>query len=185
MRHFRRTRCASRWKVLRATSGSSVTAPSPKPSTPSSPPPMTSPWCSIHQERQPGRRSVPSPNEASHQMATNPLPPGVRKPGAVGLGAGVEIAIMDDVGNLMPEGERGEVVIKGGNVTAGYANNPTANAGAFTNGWFRTGDQGMQDGDGYLWLTGRLKEIINRGGEKLSPREIDEALLAHPAVAQP
>jgi acyl-CoA synthetase (AMP-forming)/AMP-acid ligase II len=122
--------------------------------------------------------------EASHQMTTNPLPPGVRKPGAVGVGMGVDVAIMDEPGNLLAPGETGEVVIKGGNVTAGYANNPTANAGAFTNGWFRTGDQGIKDGDGYLWLTGRLKEIINRGGEKISPREVDEVFLGHPAVAQ-
>jgi acyl-CoA synthetase (AMP-forming)/AMP-acid ligase II len=122
--------------------------------------------------------------EASHQMATNPLPPAVRKPGSVGLGAGVEVAIMDDAGVLQPAGALGEVVIKGGNVTSGYENNPAANASSYTNGWFRTGDQGYQDEDGYLFLTGRLKEIINRGGEKVSPREIDEVLLEHPAIAQ-
>jgi acyl-CoA synthetase (AMP-forming)/AMP-acid ligase II len=122
--------------------------------------------------------------EASHQMATNPLPPGGRKPGAVGLGAGVEVAIMDEAGNLLDHGATGEVVIKGGNVTAGYENNPEANAASFTDGWFRTGDQGFQDDDGYLFLTGRIKEIINRGGEKVSPREVDEVLLQHPAVAQ-
>jgi acyl-CoA synthetase (AMP-forming)/AMP-acid ligase II len=122
--------------------------------------------------------------EASHQMATNPLPPEARKPGSVGRGADVEIAIMDDDGTLQPEGGLGEVVIRGGNVTAGYENNPAANASAYTNGWFRTGDQGYLDEDGYLFLTGRLKEIINRGGEKISPREIDEVLLEHPAIAQ-
>jgi acyl-CoA synthetase (AMP-forming)/AMP-acid ligase II len=122
--------------------------------------------------------------EASHQMATNPFPPKARKPGSVGLGAGVEVSIMDDAGNLLEHGKTGEVVIKGGNVTLGYENNPTANASAFTNGWFRTGDQGMQDDDGYLFLSGRIKEIINRGGEKISPREVDEVLLSHPAVAQ-
>jgi acyl-CoA synthetase (AMP-forming)/AMP-acid ligase II len=122
--------------------------------------------------------------EASHQMATNPLPPEARKPGAVGKGVGVEVAIMDDAGNLLRANETGEVVIRGGNVTAGYENNPTANASSYTNGWFRTGDQGYQDADGYLFLTGRLKEIINRGGEKVSPREVDEVLLEHPAVAQ-
>jgi acyl-CoA synthetase (AMP-forming)/AMP-acid ligase II len=122
--------------------------------------------------------------EASHQMATNPLPPGQRKPGAVGIGAGVEVAIMDDAGKLLDRGATGEVVIKGGNVTSGYENNPDANASSFTDGWFRTGDQGHQDADGYLFLTGRIKEIINRGGEKVSPREIDEVLLQHPAVAQ-
>jgi acyl-CoA synthetase (AMP-forming)/AMP-acid ligase II len=122
--------------------------------------------------------------EASHQMATNPLPPGERKPGSVGLGAGVQVAIMDDAGNLRDSGQTGEIVIKGGNVTAGYENNPAANESSFTDGWFRTGDQGFLDDEGYLYLTGRIKEIINRGGEKVSPREVDEVLLQHPAVAQ-
>ncbi len=122
--------------------------------------------------------------EASHQMATNPLPPGERKPGSVGRGVGVEIAIMDAEGRMLETGERGEVVIKGQNVFSGYENNPEANAQAFADGWFRTGDQGFLDADGYLTLTGRLKELINRGGEKISPREIDEVLLTHPAVAQ-
>jgi acyl-CoA synthetase (AMP-forming)/AMP-acid ligase II len=122
--------------------------------------------------------------EASHQMAVNPLPPEARKPGSVGRGVGVEVAIMDEPGALQPQGGTGEVVIKGGNVTGGYESNPEANAGAFTDGWFRTGDQGYLDEDGYLFLTGRLKEIINRGGEKVSPREVDEVLLEHPAVAQ-
>ncbi|MCP2731317.1 amino acid adenylation domain-containing protein, partial [Symplocastrum sp. BBK-W-15] len=122
--------------------------------------------------------------EASHQMASNPLPPQVRKPGSVGMAAGPEIAIMDEDGNLLPSGNTGEVVIRGGNVTKGYENNPQANEGAFTNGWFRTGDLGYLDGDNYLFLKGRIKEIINRGGEKISPREIDEILLDHPTVAQ-
>ena len=121
--------------------------------------------------------------EAAHQMACNPLA-GARKPGSVGLPAGPEIAIMDDDGALLPQGGIGEVVIRGPNVTAGYDNNPDANAKAFTNGWFRTGDQGRLDEDGYLFLTGRLKEQINRGGEKISPLEIDVVLLDHPAVAQ-
>ena len=122
--------------------------------------------------------------EAAHQMASNPLPPRARKPGSVGVAAGPEVGIMDDAGELLEPGETGEVVIKGPNVTTGYVNNEKANAEAFTNGWFRTGDQGYLDPEGYLWLTGRLKEIINRGGEKISPREIDEVLLDHPAVAQ-
>jgi acyl-CoA synthetase (AMP-forming)/AMP-acid ligase II len=122
--------------------------------------------------------------EASHQMATNPLPPGTRKPGSVGLGAGVEVAVMDEDGSLLPEGAPGEVVVRGPNVTPGYENNPAANAASFTDGWFRTGDEGRLDRDGYLHLTGRLKELINRGGEKVSPREVDEVLLTHPAVAQ-
>ncbi|MXX32272.1 MAG: AMP-binding protein [Chloroflexi bacterium] len=122
--------------------------------------------------------------EAAHQMSSNPLPPQERKPGSVGLPAGPEIAIMDEDGALLAMGQRGEVVIRGPNVTDGYRNNPEANATAYTRGWFRTGDQGVLDGDGYLTITGRLKEIINRGGEKISPREVDEALLQHPAVAQ-
>lgn len=122
--------------------------------------------------------------EAAHQMASNPLPPHERKPGTVGLPAGPEVAIMDEAGRLLPAGSIGEVVIRGPNVTSGYQSNPEANATAFTDGWFRTGDQGVIDEAGYLLLTGRLKEIINRGGEKISPREVDEVLLDYPAVAQ-
>jgi acyl-CoA synthetase (AMP-forming)/AMP-acid ligase II/acyl carrier protein len=122
--------------------------------------------------------------EASHQMASNPLQPRPRKPGSVGLPAGPEIAVMNEAGDLLPQGERGEIVIRGANVTRGYEKNPQANTEAFTHGWFRTGDQGTLDEEGYLFLTGRLKEIINRGGEKISPREIDEVLMDHPAVAQ-
>jgi len=122
--------------------------------------------------------------EAAHQMASNPLPPLDRKPGSVGVAAGPEVGIMGDDGALVPTGEIGEVVIRGRNVTRGYANNEAANQDAFTNGWFRTGDQGRLDDGGYLYITGRLKEIINRGGEKVSPREIDEILLDHPVVAQ-
>jgi oxalate---CoA ligase len=122
--------------------------------------------------------------EASHQMSSNPLPPAPRKAGSVGVGVGVEVAIMDEAGLLLPQGAKGEVVVRGGNVVDGYENNPEANAAAFSNGWFRTGDQGYLDGDGYLCLTGRLKELINRGGEKISPLEIDDVLLRHPAVAE-
>jgi acyl-CoA synthetase (AMP-forming)/AMP-acid ligase II len=121
--------------------------------------------------------------EAAHQMASNPLA-GPRKPGHVGRPAGPEVAIMADDGTLLPQGEIGEVVIRGPNVTAGYEANPEANAKAFLNGWFRTGDQGMFDEDGFLLLTGRLKELINRGGEKVSPLEVDGVLSDHPAVAQ-
>jgi acyl-CoA synthetase (AMP-forming)/AMP-acid ligase II len=120
--------------------------------------------------------------EASHQMTSNPVPPGERKPGSVGPGTGMRIGIMDDAGALLPTGQGGEVVIQGPSVVAGYENNPEAKS--YTNGWFRTGDQGFLDGDGYLTLTGRLKELINRGGEKIGPREIDEVLLSHPAVAE-
>jgi acyl-CoA synthetase (AMP-forming)/AMP-acid ligase II len=122
--------------------------------------------------------------EASHQVTCNPLPPAVRKPGTVGPAAGPEVAIMDDSGRILRTGETGEIVIRGANVTDGYEGNPSANAEAFTDGWFRTGDQGVMDVDGYVTITGRLKEIINRGGEKISPREIDEVLMDHPAVRQ-
>jgi oxalate---CoA ligase len=122
--------------------------------------------------------------EASHQMASNPLPPGERRPGSVGLGTGIEIAILDERGALMPAGTAGEVVIRGPNVMDGYEANPSANAEAFTDGWFRTGDEGTLDEAGYLTLRGRIKELINRGGEKIAPREIDEVLLRHPAVAE-
>jgi acyl-CoA synthetase (AMP-forming)/AMP-acid ligase II len=122
--------------------------------------------------------------EAAHQMASNPLPPRPRKLGSVGMAAGPEIAIVDEAGRLLPSGQSGEIVIRGDNVTPGYEHNPQANASAFTDGWFRTGDQGYLDDEGYLFVTGRIKEFINRGGEKISPREVDEALLNHPAVAQ-
>lgn len=122
--------------------------------------------------------------EASHQMASNPLPPRARKPGSVGIAAGPEIGIIDDRGNLLAKGEAGEVVTRGANVMSGYVNNPEANAATFVNGWLRTGDQGYLDEDGYLRLTGRLKELINRGGEKFSPLEVDVVLMDHPAVQQ-
>ena len=122
--------------------------------------------------------------EASHQMTSNPMPPAERRPGGVGLAAGPQVAIMDRAGGLLAPGGTGEVVIRGANVTRGYENSPEANAAAFAHGWFRTGDQGMIDGAGHLTLTGRLKEIINRGGEKIAPREVDDVLMAHPAVAQ-
>src|SRR5258706_7025523 len=113
--------------------------------------------------------------EASHQMASNPLPPAPRRPGTVGTGTGVRIRIMTDGGELLPPGgdAPGEVVIRGPNVIDGYSTNPTPNAESFVDGWFRTGDQGIIDADGYLSLIGRLKEMINRGGEKIAPREVD------------
>jgi acyl-CoA synthetase (AMP-forming)/AMP-acid ligase II len=122
--------------------------------------------------------------EASHQMCSNLLPPAQRKPGTVGVAAGPRVAIMDESGKLLKVGQTGEIVIQGPNVTQGYENNPKANAENFTKGWFRTGDQGTIDADGYVTITGRLKEIINRGGEKISPREVDEILMEHPAVLQ-
>jgi len=122
--------------------------------------------------------------EAAHQMASNPLPPAARKAGSVGCGTAVEIAILNEAGEQLPPGTVGEVSIKGPNVFAGYEGNAEANAESFSRGWFRTGDQGYLDDQGYLMLVGRLKELINRGGEKISPREIDETLLTHPAVAE-
>jgi acyl-CoA synthetase (AMP-forming)/AMP-acid ligase II len=112
--------------------------------------------------------------EAAHQMASNPLPPAPRKPGTVGPGTGVEIRILED----------GEVAIRGANVIDGYEGNPEANASSFVEGWFRTGDAGRLDADGYLELVSRMKELINRGGEKIAPREIDEVLEAHPKVRE-
>ncbi|HZJ52713.1 MAG TPA: acyl--CoA ligase [Myxococcaceae bacterium] len=122
--------------------------------------------------------------EASHQMASSPLPPRARKPGSVGLAAGPEVAILDEEWKALPRGQVGEVSVRGPNVTPGYEANPEANAKSFRDGWFRTGDQGVLDEEGYLRLTGRLKELINRGGEKFSPLEVDEVLSSHPAVAQ-
>jgi len=122
--------------------------------------------------------------EATHQMASNPLPPAARKPGTVGPSGGPEIRVVDTTGATVPNGTPGEIVIRGPNVMREYENNPKANADAFYDGWFRTGDQGVMDEDGYVAITGRLKEIINRGGEKISPREVDEIIMEHPAVHQ-
>ncbi|MEM8536767.1 MAG: acyl--CoA ligase [Pseudomonadota bacterium] len=126
--------------------------------------------------------------EAAHQMCSNPLTPGKQKPGAVGLPAGPEVRIAHEVEPQLTDGAVGEVVISGPNVTPGYESNLEANAKNFFEAdgkrWFRTGDQGAFDEDGYLTLTGRLKEIINRGGEKVSPLEVDGVLSAHPAIAQ-
>jgi acyl-CoA synthetase (AMP-forming)/AMP-acid ligase II len=122
--------------------------------------------------------------ENAHQMTSNQLPPGKRKPGSVGCAAGPEVAIMAPDGRLLPAGVEGEVVTRGPNVTAGYENNARANADGFAFGWFHTGDQGVMDEDGYLKITGRLKEIINRGGEKVAPMEVDDVLMEHEAVQQ-
>jgi acyl-CoA synthetase (AMP-forming)/AMP-acid ligase II len=122
--------------------------------------------------------------EAAHQVATNPPPPAERKEGSVGLPTGLEVTVLDDVGNELARGEVGEIAIRGRNVTKGYLRNPEATEAAFTNGWFRTGDRGTIDADGYVFLHGRIKELINRGGEKITPMEIDEVLLRHPAVAE-
>jgi acyl-CoA synthetase (AMP-forming)/AMP-acid ligase II len=122
--------------------------------------------------------------ENAHQMTSNQLPPGKRKPGFVGCAAGPEVAIMSPEGKLLGAGQEGEVVTRGPNVTKGYENNPKANAEGFAHGWFHTGDQGFVDEDGFLKITGRLKEIINRGGEKVAPMEVDDVLLDHPAILQ-
>ncbi len=125
--------------------------------------------------------------EATHQMTSNPLPPRAQKPGSVGVAAGPLVRIAHEVENRLIDGT-GEVVISGPNVTPGYEGNPEANAKSFFEAegrrWFRTGDQGAIDDEGYLHLTGRLKEIINRGGEKISPLEVDGVLMDHPAIAQ-
>ena len=121
--------------------------------------------------------------EAGPQVASNRLPPHPRKPGSVGPAAGPEIAVINEAGDILPPGAEGEVAIRGPNVMSAYTDSD-ANENAFVGGWFRTGDQGRLDADGHLYITGRIKEIINRGGEKISPREIDEALLDHPAVVQ-
>ena len=122
--------------------------------------------------------------EAAHQMTSNPLPPAPRKPGTVGPAAGPTVRIMGLAGLETRPGTEGEIVIKGPNVTEGYENNPEANTESFVDGWFRTGDLGFMDDDGYVTVSGRIKEIINRGGEKISPREVDDVLMEHPAIQQ-
>ena len=120
--------------------------------------------------------------EASHQIASNPLPPPAPRASTVGVAAGAEIRIADKAGGELPAGEAGEVQIRGAGVTSGYLGNPEANREAFVDGWFRTGDLGSLDGDGYLTLVGRLKEMILRGGENIAPAEVEDVLRAHPAV---
>ena len=122
--------------------------------------------------------------EASHQIASDPLPPRDRKVGSVGVSAGSEIAIIDESRKFVAKGLAGEIVVRGTNITRGYEGNSQANEESFTDGWFRTGDQGYIDADGYLFLTGRLKELINRGGEKISPYEVEAVLMDHPATAE-
>ena len=123
--------------------------------------------------------------EAAHQMTSNPLAPGKRKPGSVGIGMGVDIKILDESGKELSQGKEGEICVKGENVTKGYLNNPEANKTSYTsNGFFRTGDQGKLDEDGYVIITGRIKELINKGGEKISPIELDNILTRHPAVSE-
>ena len=122
--------------------------------------------------------------EAAHQMASNPLPPGERRPGTVGLATGIEIAALDDDWRPVGPGAEGEVAVRGPSVVDEYLGNPAATAAAFRDGWFRTGDVGRLSADGYLLLVGRVKELINRAGEKISPYEVEDVLLGHPAVAE-
>jgi len=123
--------------------------------------------------------------EASHQMTSNPLPPGKRKPGSVGIGHGVDVRILDQEGTEVAQGKEGEICIKGENVTKGYLNNPEANKTSYTSsGFFRTGDQGKVDEEGYVIITGRIKELINKGGEKISPIELDNVIAHHPSVGE-
>jgi oxalate---CoA ligase len=122
--------------------------------------------------------------EAGPLIATTRLPPHKRPPGSVGVSCGPLIRIVSPEGSDLPVGEAGEIVIQGDNVIAGYEDAPEANARSFRDGWFHTGDNGYLDAEGFLFLTGRLKEMINRGGEKITLQEIDDVLLAHPGIAQ-
>jgi hypothetical protein len=117
-------------------------------------------------------------------VSANPLPPGARKPGSVGRPVTAEVVVVDDEGRPRPPGEAGEIQVRGATVMSGYENDSAANAAAFRDRWYRTGDLGQFDADGYLFVTGRIKELINRGGEKVSPREVDDALAEHPAIAR-
>ena len=121
---------------------------------------------------------------ASSPIACNPLPPRQRKAGSVGVPVGLDVAIMDEGGALLPGGQTGQIVVRGASVMSGYDGDPMATQAAFAGDWFKTGDHGFFDDDGYLFLAGRMREIINRGGEKIAPREVDEVLLEHPAVAE-
>ncbi|HET7836679.1 MAG TPA: non-ribosomal peptide synthetase [Variovorax sp.] len=122
--------------------------------------------------------------ETAGQLASNPLPPAIRKPGSVGRPVGVELRVANEAGDPLPPGQQGAVMARGPSVFAGYEDTPAASADTFQDGWFRTGDLGWFDADGYLFLAGRSKEIINRGGEKISPFEVEQALLRLPGVAQ-
>ena len=123
--------------------------------------------------------------EAAHQMTSNPLPPASRKSGSVGVPQGLELRVMDDEGDSLPQGKVGEICVLGSNVTSGYLGDPKVVASPFTKtGYLRTGDQGFVDEEGYLFLTGRIKELINKGGEKISPIEIDNLFAQHPSVLE-
>jgi acyl-CoA synthetase (AMP-forming)/AMP-acid ligase II/acyl carrier protein len=120
----------------------------------------------------------------SEPITCNPQPPANRKAGSVGIAAASAVAVVDGAGYFLGPHHRGEIVVRGPNVLDGYEGDPAVNESSFLNGWFRTGDEGYFDADGYFFLTGRFKELINRAGEKIAPREIDDVLLEHPAVAQ-
>ncbi len=123
--------------------------------------------------------------EAAHQMTSNPLPPKKRKAGFVGIKAGPEVALLKNKKIIKNKANiEGQIIIRGNNVTEGYLNNEKANSESFYKGWFLTGDEGIFDEEGYLKISGRIKEIINRGGEKISPKEIDETLMDHESVQQ-
>jgi len=121
---------------------------------------------------------------ASAPIACNPLPPRRSKPGSVGIPVGLDVAILNDHGDVLPASQTGHVTVRGGSVMPGYDGDAAATAAAFAGDWFKTGDQGFFDDEGYLYLSGRTREMINRGGENIAPREVDEALLEHPAVAE-
>lgn len=122
--------------------------------------------------------------EASHQMCSNPLPPGEQRAASVGPATGVEAAVLDENWQPVATGEVGEVAVRGRSVIDGYRSNPGADEESFRDGWFRTGDSGTISADGYVTLNGRIKELINRGGEKISPHEVEDALTSHPSVAE-
>ena len=123
--------------------------------------------------------------EGAHQITSNPMPPAKRYPGSVGIGQGVEVKILDISGSEVPQGAEAEICIRGENVTKGYLNNPEANKTSFTkDGFFRTGDQGKQYEDGHVIITGRIKELINKGGEKISPVELDNIVSQNPSIAE-
>jgi acyl-CoA synthetase (AMP-forming)/AMP-acid ligase II len=121
-------------------------------------------------------------SEAACQVTANPLPPRHHKPGSAGIAVGNRLQVVDESGVLLPQGSAGEVTIWGENVFSSYLDNPAADREALKGGWFHTGDLGYLDEEGYLFLTGRKKELINRAGEKISPREVEEVIHRLPQV---
>ncbi|WP_299045429.1 AMP-binding protein [uncultured Tateyamaria sp.] len=122
--------------------------------------------------------------ETAAQILSNPLPPGMRKIGSPGMGYGCDVEVQDTNGHPVPAGVQGEIVVRGPNVMLEYLKNPEATGATFRDGWLRTGDLARKDADGYVFVTGRLKELIIKGGENIAPREVDEALYAHPDVVE-